>query len=120
VVLSVPRKYYLVQQGMNWNDAQAYCKAKHTDLAIVESDDNMVHLQYETQRQKFTSSAWIGMYNDVNSWRWSMGNVPLGSFTAWYKGLPDIKGVKKACGVRGNYGWFDVICTQTLPFFCFD
>ncbi|XP_047670611.1 putative C-type lectin domain family 20 member A isoform X2 [Tachysurus fulvidraco] len=79
LVLSVTRQYYLIQQGKTWSDAQAYCRDTHTDLAIIDSNDNMVRLQKEAQRQQFGSSAWIGLYNPINSWCWSMGNKPLGS-----------------------------------------
>ncbi|XP_027004181.2 uncharacterized protein LOC113643934 isoform X2 [Tachysurus fulvidraco] len=79
LVLSVPRQYYLIQQGKTWSDAQAYCRATHTDLAIIDSNDNMVRLQNEAQRHQFSSSAWIGLYNPTNSWRWSMGNLSVGA-----------------------------------------
>ncbi|XP_053342644.1 putative C-type lectin domain family 20 member A [Clarias gariepinus] len=121
LILSVPRKYYLVQQSMNWNNAQAYCKANHADLAIIESADNMVHIQYEIQRQKFTSSAWIGMYNDVNSWHWSMGNVPLGSYTAWISPEPNNWHGEEQCGsIDNQLQWTDLGCYHLRPFVCFD
>ncbi|KAF4085427.1 hypothetical protein AMELA_G00118750, partial [Ameiurus melas] len=74
IVLSVSHKYYLINQGKTWSDAQAYCRATYTDLAIIKSNDDMVQLQNEAQIQQFSSSAWIGLYNDINSWRWSFGN----------------------------------------------
>ncbi|XP_027012184.2 C-type lectin domain family 10 member A-like [Tachysurus fulvidraco] len=104
LVLSVPRRYYLVQQRKTWSDAQAYSRATHTDLAIIDSNDNMVRLQKEAQSQQFSSSAWIGLYNPINSWRWSVGNKPLGS-TGWSSGEPDNVGGHEECGAITPWGW---------------
>ncbi|KAF5892351.1 putative C-type lectin domain family 20 member A isoform X1, partial [Clarias magur] len=120
VILSVPRKYYLIQQGMTWSDAQAYCRAEHTDLAIIDSNDNIVRFQKEIQKQQFSSSAWIGMYNDINSYRWSMGNETLGSFRSWCPGEPNNNGGKQTCVRISSCGWNDFSCTTTYPFVCFD
>ncbi|KAK3554331.1 hypothetical protein QTP70_020812 [Hemibagrus guttatus] len=37
LILSFSRKYYLIQQGKAWSDAQAYCRATYNDLAIIKS-----------------------------------------------------------------------------------
>ncbi|XP_053089820.1 C-type mannose receptor 2-like isoform X1 [Pangasianodon hypophthalmus] len=120
LVLSVPRKYYLIQQGKTWSDAQAYCEATHTDLAVIESNENMVRLQTEAQRQQFSSSAWIGLYNDINSWRWSLGNEPLGSMRQWAAQEPNNRGGNQHCIGINPYGWNDRICSSLYPFVCFD
>ncbi|KAF5907195.1 putative C-type lectin domain family 20 member A isoform X1, partial [Clarias magur] len=120
VVLSVHRKYYLVQQAMTWSDAQAYCRAHHVDLAIIESNDDLVQLQDEIQKQQLSASAWIGLYNDVNSWRWSMGNEPLGSVTLWGTDLPNNKGGHCECVFTSYWGWYDWACSDPTPFVCFD
>ncbi|XP_047657896.1 putative C-type lectin domain family 20 member A [Tachysurus fulvidraco] len=119
LVLSVPRQYYLIQQGKNWSDAQAYCRATHTDLAIIDSNDNMVRLQNEAQRHQFSFSAWIGLYNDINSWRWSMGNFTVGS-TRWHSGEPDNNGGHQECGAITPVGLSDISCTALFPSVCFD
>ncbi|KAF5887016.1 putative C-type lectin domain family 20 member A isoform X1 [Clarias magur] len=119
LVHSVYSKYHLVLQGKNWSDAQTYCQARYTDLAIVKSNDEMVRLQNEAQVQNFSSGAWIGLYNDINSWRWSMGNVPVGSFTSWYIGEPN--NADGQCAViLSPYGWYDTQCPKAFPFLCFD
>ncbi|XP_017320444.1 putative C-type lectin domain family 20 member A [Ictalurus punctatus] len=120
LVLSVSRKYYLIQQGKTWSDAQAYCRAEHTDLAIIESNDDMVRLQNEIQRQQFSSSAWIGLYNDINSWYWSLGHEPLGSMRPWATGEPDNWLGQEWCGATNTWAWSDGSCTKTLPVVCFD
>ncbi|XP_027004180.2 putative C-type lectin domain family 20 member A isoform X1 [Tachysurus fulvidraco] len=119
LVLSVPRQYYLIQQGKTWSDAQAYCRATHTDLAIIDSNDNMVRLQNEAQRHQFSSSAWIGLYNPTNSWRWSMGNLSVGALL-WKTGEPNNGDGYEECGMTSPWGWADVICTKLIPTVCFD
>ncbi|XP_053501912.1 C-type lectin domain family 10 member A-like [Ictalurus furcatus] len=120
LTLSVPRKYYLIQQGKRWSDAQVYCKTNHADMAIIESNDNMIQLQNEAQRVQFSSSAWIGLYNDINSWRWSFGNEPLGSVKKWAGVEPNNSGGNQQCVALLTTGWTDRICTEALPFVCFD
>ncbi|KAF5894176.1 putative C-type lectin domain family 20 member A isoform X1, partial [Clarias magur] len=112
--------YYLIQQGKTWSDAQAYCQANHTDLAIIEGDDNLIKVQNEAQRQHFSSSAWIGLYNDVNSWRWSYGNEPLGSMRPWCSGEPNNGNGNQSCIAIAPSGWWDKECTATYPFVCFN
>ncbi|KAI5094294.1 secretory phospholipase A2 receptor-like isoform X1, partial [Silurus meridionalis] len=118
--LSVSRKYYLVKQGKTWSEAQAYCQTEHTDLATIQSDNDLAQLQNEAQTQKFNSSAWIGLYNDIDSWRWSYGNEPLRSLTFWYPGQPNNLYGNQECAVSDMDGWNDRDCTEEYPFVCFD
>ncbi|XP_058261497.1 C-type mannose receptor 2-like [Hemibagrus wyckioides] len=80
----------------------------------------MVQLQNEAQRQQFRSSAWIGLWNDINSWRWSIGNEPLGNLINWYPGEPNNVGGHEECGMINVLGFFDTDCAGKLPFVCFD
>ncbi|KAK2832636.1 hypothetical protein Q7C36_016098 [Tachysurus vachellii] len=79
----------------------------------------MVRLQNEAQRQQFSSSAWIGLYNPVNSWRWSLGNEPVGSMR-WKPGEPNNYGGHEECGMMGFDGWEDVACNIAHPSVCCD
>lgn len=117
-VPSRPYAYYLVEQGENWSDALTFCRANYIDLAIIKSEDDMIMLQNKAQQQKFTSSAWIALYNDINSWRWSMGNQPRGNFTDWCSGEPNFG--MEDCVALNPWCWFDVTCTVEYPFVCFD
>ncbi|KAF7703013.1 hypothetical protein HF521_022020, partial [Silurus meridionalis] len=120
LILSVPRKYFLIQEGKTWSDAQAYCKANYTDLAIIQNTDDVVQIQNEIQGKQFKSSAWIGLYNDNNSWRWSLGNVPLGSFNDWYYSQPQNEDGNDECAVIWGMGWLDCPCNYLVSFVCFD
>ncbi|KAI5626516.1 secretory phospholipase A2 receptor-like isoform X1, partial [Silurus asotus] len=103
-----------------WSDAQAYCKASYTDLAIIQNDDDVVQIQNEIQGKQFKSSAWIGLYNDINSWRWSLGNVPLGSFNDWLFIQPKNEYGNDECAVIWGMGWIDWTCSELISFVCFD
>lgn len=120
VVQAVYRKYYLIPQEMVRSDAVAYCRAKYTDLATIEDNYDAVQVLNLLQSQQFTSSLWIGLYNDVKSWHWSMGNKTLGSLRNWYPPNPDNYLAKESCAAIFPYGWFDYACAERLPFICFD
>ncbi|XP_046710803.1 putative C-type lectin domain family 20 member A [Silurus meridionalis] len=121
LIPSVPHKYYLIQEGKTWNDAQAYCRANYDDLAVIKSAENVIEFQSEVQGQNFSSNAWVGMYNDVNSWRWSLGNEPVG-LKMWVAVLkqPDNKIPEELCGGINLLGWLDDSCKNVHPFVCFD
>lgn len=110
----------MIQQGRNWSDARAYCQATYTDLAIIENQDYMNRFVSDSQKQQLNSSAWIGLYNDINSWRWSFGNEPLGSMTKWMTGEPNNNGGRQECVVIHPNGWIDKFCKSTYSFVCFD
>lgn len=80
----------------------------------------MAQLQKEAQRQNFTSSAWIGLYSDSNSWHWSLGYEPLGDMKVWDVGEPNNNGGKQDCFLIRLSGWMDYSCSGAFPFLCFD
>ncbi|XP_017332204.1 putative C-type lectin domain family 20 member A [Ictalurus punctatus] len=121
LVQSVTRKYFLVQQGRNWTDAQTYCQATYTDLAIIKSNDDVIQLQNEVQSQNFNSSAWIGMYSNRYSWHWSLGYELVTNILGnWKLGEPNNSGGNQNCGAASPLGWADQDCTLLRPFLCFD
>ncbi|KAK3528577.1 hypothetical protein QTP70_003749 [Hemibagrus guttatus] len=64
LVLSVPRRYYLIQQAMTWQSAQVYCRANHDDLAVINSDDDLIRFQSEI-KQKLKDH---GMADNIRVW----------------------------------------------------
>ncbi|KAL6466778.1 hypothetical protein MHYP_G00245820 [Metynnis hypsauchen] len=118
---SVERKYYLIQQKTAWLDAQTYCRAKYTDLATVDGNDDMTKLQKEAEDHHFSSTAWIGLYDDINSWHWSYENMALQGWTNWDKNQPDNHCGLEECGVMSSKGlWSDERCIGMKPFVCYD
>ncbi|XP_017310747.2 putative C-type lectin domain family 20 member A [Ictalurus punctatus] len=118
--LVLSRTYYLIQEGKTWSDAQAYCRTTYTDLAIIRSTEDMTQFQNEAQAQLFSSSAWIGLYLNINSWRWSFGDEILGSMTQWASDDPNNNGGVQECAIIDMYSWNDRDCTEQWPFVCFD
>uniref|UniRef100_A0A3B4ZVH9 C-type lectin domain-containing protein n=1 Tax=Stegastes partitus TaxID=144197 RepID=A0A3B4ZVH9_9TELE len=50
--------YTLIQNSMNWKDAQAYCRTHHTDLAMIENDQENGQVMSLLPNSK----RWIGLY----------------------------------------------------------
>ncbi|KAF5893030.1 putative C-type lectin domain family 20 member A isoform X1, partial [Clarias magur] len=120
LVLSVPYRIHLIQQGKTWKDAHAYCRANHIDLATINSSVNMVELQNEAQKQNFSASAWIGLDTNINSWHWSFRNEMLGSFISWSTSQPDNWSGDERCVFTKNGEWSDAPCDTLLFFVCYD
>lgn len=96
----------------------------YTDLATVASDADFLQLKKEAVRKGLVEVAWIGLYDNVNSWRWSLNDFLLkdATFMNWHAGEPDNVQGKEACGIIiGTYGyWEDKPCTELRPFICYD
>ncbi|KAI5087860.1 secretory phospholipase A2 receptor-like isoform X1, partial [Silurus meridionalis] len=114
------RKYHLILTAKTWTDARTYCRSMYTDLATLETPAEIVKIQNIAKSQNCASATWIGLYNDVNSWRWSMGNESLGSFKFWYSPNPDNWMATESCAAIDLYGWYDFSCKTLLTFICFD
>ncbi|XP_058240115.1 putative C-type lectin domain family 20 member A [Hemibagrus wyckioides] len=116
-------KYYLMMTKLNWSDAQNYCRVNYNDLAKFQSDSDWQSLITEATSKGLSGPAWVGIYNDINSWRWSLNELPLKNvpYTCWASGEPDNIGGKEACGIIATYNaWSDVPCTGLRPFICYN
>ncbi|XP_051501870.1 macrophage mannose receptor 1-like [Myxocyprinus asiaticus] len=112
--------YILIKQLKTWGDAQTYCRENHVDLATVQSNENFKRLQEVADTNKFTGLAWIGLYNDINSWRWSYQDESQ-LFKSWLLGQPDNYGSGEECVVLRYDGvWYDMFCWQLRYFLCYD
>lgn len=124
VVISAPRPtahdYYLVVTPKTWNDAQKYCRTNYVDLATVTSTDDWTKLLALEKSKGFASIAWIGLYNDYNSWHWSYNNAPL-KISLWSPGEPNNLAGHESCGtVDINGNWYDYNCQLLKPFLCYN
>ncbi|KAF3837668.1 hypothetical protein F7725_009436 [Dissostichus mawsoni] len=74
----VDRQYYFVDEMKNMTEAQSYCREKYTDLATVHSME-VVKLLNDSFGSN-TSKAWIGLYDDRDTWSWSLSNTGFNNF----------------------------------------
>ncbi|KAA0719905.1 C-type lectin domain family 10 member A MMGL [Triplophysa tibetana] len=122
--LAASRQYHFISVNKSWSEAQTYCRQNYIDLATI---DNMTEMDsvMNTVNGSYDGSAWIGQYDDVNSWRWSLDDDDFyqegqREFRNWYH-EPDNYGGNELC-VYMNYDgkWFDASCSKTLSFVCYE
>nr|XP_046175958.1 macrophage mannose receptor 1-like [Oncorhynchus gorbuscha] len=116
-------QYHFVNMRKNWNEAQRYCRDKYTDLATIDNMEDMNRL-INTVDSGYNGSAWIGLYNGVNSWRWSLEDMDYygegeAEFRNWDSS--DGKYIDQHCVATGEYGtWWDLICNQNHSSVCYN
>ncbi|KAK1792707.1 hypothetical protein P4O66_012624 [Electrophorus voltai] len=117
--ISLSLRYYLIQQETTWSAARAYYRASYGDLVTMESNSDVANLK-NAEQSYFTSDTWIGMYNDITIWHWSLGNVPLGIMAAWALLQPDNIRGEELCGMIMKLGvWFDESYAEKKSFMHF-
>lgn len=107
---------------VTWPVAQNHCRMMYTDVGTILSGTDWLRLKKEATRNGLATSAWVGLYNDINSWRWSLNGFPLKNVTYsnWKAGEPDNYAGKEACAIMAGYGtWDDASCTEAKPFICY-
>ncbi len=119
---SCTRQYHFVNESKTWTEAQRYCRHNYTDLATIDNMEEMNRL-IKTVRGTFYGSTWIGLYDDLNSWRWSLENAALGGgFKSWSVQQPVNSGGQSLCVYMVfNLGtWGETACDNQYPFVCYD
>ncbi|XP_007578265.2 macrophage mannose receptor 1-like [Poecilia formosa] len=114
------REYIIVDELKTWTEAQRYCRENHQDLATVTNMEDVRMLNDLATSAGRTSRAWIGLHEDVNSWRWSMPDQYQNQFRNWAAGEPNNRFGRESCGAFSADGsWYDASCSQTLGTVCF-
>ncbi|XP_071395465.1 P-selectin-like [Centroberyx affinis] len=88
-----PRQYHIIEEPKTWTEAQRYCREKFTDLATVDNQEDVAKLN-EILGRHYEGSVWIGLYDDINSWRWSLEKKSYygegeAEFRMWASNEPD-------------------------------
>ncbi|XP_033981495.1 secretory phospholipase A2 receptor-like isoform X2 [Trematomus bernacchii] len=105
------------------SEAQRYCREKHTDLATVDSMEVVKLLN--NMAGQYNQSAWIGLHDDRDTWKWSMSDPSFygpgeTEFRPWEPGEPS-NGHDEQCTYFGSGGkWGDFDCNFPLWSICFD
>lgn len=119
---AVSEQYHFVSEAKSWREAQSHCRTYYTDLATLHSTDDVNTL---TQLGTQNGSAWIGLYDDLNSWKWSIANDSFYGpdetlYRNWATGEPNNYGGNEMCvHMYGQGTWNDITCSNTYPFVCF-
>lgn len=119
---NIVREYHYVQMSKTWAEAQSYCREMFADLATVENVEESNRLMSILQGS--STSAWIGLRDDLTRWKWSMGNADFRTgrdFNNWGSGQPNNNDSKQNCTVIKYSGrWFDQECSLPYPAVCYD
>uniref|UniRef100_A0A672P7J1 C-type lectin domain-containing protein n=1 Tax=Sinocyclocheilus grahami TaxID=75366 RepID=A0A672P7J1_SINGR len=115
VILCDSHDYVLVQERTFWKEARDFCRKHYIDLATVQTDEEWIELN--KIRAKYGSKTWIGLYDDVNSWRWSFLNE-CPTYARWDTNQPDNYGGDQDCVMLHSNGyWHDEDCDLKCFFF---
>uniref|UniRef100_A0A671XX89 C-type lectin domain-containing protein n=1 Tax=Sparus aurata TaxID=8175 RepID=A0A671XX89_SPAAU len=103
-------KYHFIDKTRSWDEAQKYCREKHTDLVTV----------YEETDIDLSNTAglyWIGLFADT--WRWSDGSSSF--FRPWSQTFPVYHpGISKCATLNKDGRWNTANCNSQKPFFCYN
>ncbi|MED6242552.1 hypothetical protein ATANTOWER_006329, partial [Ataeniobius toweri] len=122
------REFHYINILKTWDEARQYCQEKYTDLAKIESREDISRLS-----SPFSYSwVWFGlrddpqswkntMGTDANSWRWSTtGETGKTDYHKWSPGEPNYGDAREMCVVMTSTGeWADRTCSLHRNFICF-
>uniref|UniRef100_A0A3B4UME5 C-type lectin domain-containing protein n=1 Tax=Seriola dumerili TaxID=41447 RepID=A0A3B4UME5_SERDU len=117
-----------INQTKTWPQAQTYCRERYTDLATVFDTEDMNRLVNTAQDSTggVTQKAWIGLHDNLTSWRWSSSDSLYyrgveGDYRNWDNGQPDNFLGDQMCVKMWSGGvWEDSRCFLQNPFICYD
>ncbi|XP_043954170.1 C-type mannose receptor 2-like [Gambusia affinis] len=108
-------KYHLIEEEKTWQEAQSYCREKHTDLI-----SGTKQLEDEELKKLINSNyqPYIGLFRD--NWRWSDGSSF--SFRHWNNELNNQQQNSDQCAATGGDGgrWTTDSCNAGKHFICYD
>ncbi|XP_037537284.1 macrophage mannose receptor 1-like [Nematolebias whitei] len=115
-------QYFFNKENLAMEDAQKFCKQKHSDLVTINSQAENTFLRQQMKRNSsnlYFASYWIGLTLDFDKTiQWMDGSPVL--FTRWYIGQPDFRNFDENCvAMRHLTGfWHDFNCGQENPSIC--
>ncbi|XP_035984302.1 uncharacterized protein LOC118557811 [Fundulus heteroclitus] len=121
------RQYHFIYEPKTWADAQSYCREKYTDLVTVDSLDvvTILNKMVDLNQMGTARDAWIGLFEDVDSWRWSLVNDTFyqgfgTQYRNWRLGEPNNLGSNEPCTNMNDLGeWNDYSCEVEIRPMCF-
>ncbi|XP_056599216.1 macrophage mannose receptor 1-like isoform X2 [Triplophysa dalaica] len=114
------RPYHYINQNMTWAAAQSYCRERFTDLATVDSIDD-VNRMINAVNDGYGGSVWIGMKRVTQGrWGWSNGENRVSQYSNWQIGEPNGDNTDEYCGFSYCGLWHDMPCSDTIHFTCYN
>ncbi|KAM8898852.1 C-type mannose receptor 2-like isoform 2-T4 [Spinachia spinachia] len=112
------RLFNFVDEPKSWADARQHCRDKHTDLATINDEEDLMKLSELMERE--VPRAFLGLYR---TWGWSLTDDDdhregEEAYWNWASG----EALKKAlqCGRIGESGeWFATDCSVSLNVSCY-
>ena len=115
-----------MNESKTWAEAQRYCREHYVDLASIDNSEDTQAIK-NIRGIKNSRSTWIGLYDDLNSWRWSLDddNFYKGNernFRNWFKQKPENWDGDSQCVYFSSYEalWWTTSCSSTRRFICYD
>ncbi|XP_036002866.1 C-type mannose receptor 2 [Fundulus heteroclitus] len=111
------QKYHLIRERKTWQEAQSYCREKHTDL--ISGLKQLQDGELKEVMDSTTSKSYFGLFRDT--WRWSDGSSF--SFRNWNLQFDYqiINSGQCAMTVFDDEGrWRNENCAVRKPFICYD
>ncbi|KAG8008977.1 L-selectin [Nibea albiflora] len=123
------RQYHFVYEPKTWTEAQSYCREKYTDLATIDSVQDMNILNSMVDLSKVTTTTWrnqiwIGLQVKRDSWMWSLSNKGFykhgeTEFRNWQDGQPTSIGSGRHCTFMDESGrWNCEDCERSYKSVC--
>uniref|UniRef100_A0A3B3WLB7 C-type lectin domain-containing protein n=1 Tax=Poecilia mexicana TaxID=48701 RepID=A0A3B3WLB7_9TELE len=100
-----------------WQEAQSYCREKHTDL--ISGTKRLQDEEVKKLMNSTSDASHIGLFRDT--WRWSDGSSF--SFRHWNPLFNEHKPNSGQCAMTkfdGEGRWTNVNCAERKPFICYD
>uniref|UniRef100_A0A8C1FRV2 C-type lectin domain-containing protein n=2 Tax=Cyprinus carpio TaxID=7962 RepID=A0A8C1FRV2_CYPCA len=114
---ALSRPYHYINVRMSWPEAQSYCRSKYTDLATVDSMDD-VNRMVNIVDAGYSGSVWIGLKRGTQKrWGWSNGDDTVTQYSPWSAGHLISQ---NECGYF-NFGvWYSYPCSSNLYLVCYN
>ncbi|KAL2085100.1 hypothetical protein ACEWY4_018420 [Coilia grayii] len=111
-------QYFINQEKLSMEDAQAFCRRNHGNLATITGHSERRFLWKQFSRSS-EDQYYIGMTVELDkSFRWIDGSPVV--FTAWNRNEPNFANNDENCVTmyRGSGFWNDINCGLPLPSIC--
>ena len=109
--------YFTSDTCANWTTAVKKCRQENSVLADVNNNEENVYIQHRHNGEK----SWLGLNDRSTEGDFTWVDHGHGNFTAWAKNQPNNfkeEDCVHALGVKHNYEWNDVHCSECHQFTC--